>query len=531
MNDSLSEYRVEEKVSKIKHALHKLGAAFKASEQHSADDTAKMNSSLEESMPQSWGRKSAEPKSFSEQFLGSESLSSPKFQIPSSARSSLQYKDQDFSKEWTLKTELTRAKSIPDPTSSIIYMKSLDLTDGRHEGRGEAWESLVMDSDRVKWESQLQYKETLLEESHRLQQELYCRLDESRQLLADQEQRFEHELSSLEGNIRTLEVKSYKLEKENSELKGDLAKLERERNIVRELQQNIEELEDRLHRQRKAKSEEETTRLHLAEQHEELELLRAELKTLKLDASRGQFREAEHELVTMQKERSRLLRELEETRAQLESRLRLDEIANRGDTLQVELLRKEIDNLRGENETLRDKLSATWRDLKEAEKKGEGLVERRRKVAPGSSRRKSGSRSRSTTPVKRHLDELWRELEVQNAREAGLAIRDMKTKLSRSAQHSKFFERVGELVRTTTSTSHEKLLSVKALYKWLARVIDDYYCLKKQQDGPDIVQHLLQITELESSAELPRFITRVLEERASLKQNIDRVKTFLSVKD
>jgi hypothetical protein len=526
MNDSLNEYHVEDKISKIKHALHNLGAAFKASE-HSQDDTAKMNSSLEKSMPQSWGRKSTEPKSFSEQFLGSESLSSPKFQVPSSARSSLQYKDQDSSKERTLKSELTHGKSIPDPTASVVYMKSLDFTDDRPEGRGQPWESLVMDADRAKLESQLQYKESLLEESLKLQQELYCRLDESRRLQADQEQRFEQELSSLEGNRRTLEVKAYRLEKENTELRADLAKYERERNIVRELQQNIEELEDRLHRQGRAKNEEETTRHHLAEQHRELELLRAELKTLKHDSSRGQFREAEHELITMQKERSRLLKELEETRAELESRLRLDQITNRGDTLQVGLLGKEIDNLRGENQTLRDKLSATWKDLKEAEKKEGGLVERRRKVAPRSSRRKSGSRSRSTTPIKRHLDELWRELEVKNAREAGLVVRDMKTRLSRSTQHSKFFERVGELVRTTTSTSEEKLLSVKALYKWLARVIDNYYSLKKQQDGQDVVQHLLQITEVKSSAELPRFITRLLEERACLKENIDRVKTFL----
>jgi myosin heavy subunit len=532
MNESLSEYRVEEKVSQIKQALQKLGAAFKATE-YSQDDTAKMSGSYNESYPQSWGRRSAD----TDKFLGSESMSSPKFQIPGSARSSNHI---EHAKEWPKPTLEGDPRPMLDPTSSIIYKKSLDFTDGRTEGRVEGWElSLLLEGERErigKLESQLNYKESLLEESLKLQQELYCRLEESRREQTKLEEKYEAGYSSLEAQVRTLEAKNNRLEQENADLKAELHQHDKERSQVKELKINIEELQSRLHRQRRA-STDDALRERLAERSEELELLRTEVQRLEQEVQRGQAIEGklQQELLEAQKERNRLGRELDGARAGADEesagyRRPFDDTASKGDRYQVGLLRNEVDELRGENEALREKLNGAWKELKGTEKKHEGHRGRHRKAMQGGkTRRKTSSRSRSTTPAKKQLDDLLAECDVQTCSEAVQTVKELKAKVGRVSQQAKFVERVVELVKNTTSSA--KPPSLKSLYKWLVRVVDDYYLLKNSQEHrtatSDVVSKLLHLTALEQVADLPRYVSQLQSERHSMRQQISQVKSVL----
>lgn len=528
MNDSLSEYRVEEKVSKIKHALQKLGAAFKATE-HSQDDTAKMNSSYTEPFPESWGRRSTESKGYNDQFLGSESLSSPKFQIPSSARSSQHYRETSLSREWPLKAGLEHeTKPLIDPTSSIIYKKSLDLTDARTEGRGDGWElSVMLENEReriAKLESQLSYKESLLEESLRLQQELYCRLEDTHRQQNELEERFDREYSELEKALKILEAKNHRLDKENNDLKADLAKLEKEKPLIRELMLNIEELESRLHKQRKS-SNEEQLKAKLAERGEEVELLREEIQRIE-----HEFRNSQASEIELKGELDSVQKELSIARVTTQGMLKGSLVGKRSVYGSHE--DREVEALRDENSGLRDKLSSAWKELKETERKQESHRGRHRKPKPEKSLRKASSRSRSTTPSDMKFKELYADLEVSSLRDALQAVRDLKARLSRSASQVKFTDRVVELVKSTTSSSKEKVPSLKSLYRWLARVIDDYYLIKKQQEteavGSEVMHRLVHICEAEHVDDLPGIVTRLLADRNSLKQMIGQIKTFVS---
>lgn len=540
MNDSLSEYRVEEKVSKIKLALQKLGAAFIASDP-SQDDTAKMNSSYTESAPQSWGRRSSDFRGYSDQTVGSDSMGSPKFQIPGSGRTTQFNMRPDIEKEWTLKPggHADDFKPMLDPTASIMYKKSLNLTDGRASVTGEAWElSVMLETERermVKLENQLNYKESLLEESLKLQQELYSRLEDSRQQSAQLEEKFEREYSELESSLRSIEAKNSRLEKENSELKANLGRGERDTHQVRELKLHIQELESRLHKQRKGSLDADLQR-H-AERGDELNLLRGEVQRLEkeLKVSQSAETELQAELLNTQKERNRLARNLDDAAItashETESfKNRLEEAATRSGRYQVEQLMKEVDSLKSENETLREKLKTTWKDLKDLEKRQDVHRGRHRMPKPDKTYKKTTSRSRSSTPSKVNIKELCSELDVQSFKEALQATRNLKARLARLSPHVKFAERVSELVKSTTSV--EKAPSLKALYKWIARVIDDYYVIKKKHEthsnGCEVIQRLLALSELEHAGELPAFMSKVLNDRVTLKHMIGQIKDFVA---
>lgn len=344
--------------------------------------------------------------------------------------------------------------------------------------QSELWElSMLLEYERekcLKLEEKINQKEELIQEMTLLQDELYANLDEMQKKAASDAKAASQkpprgaktEFESRWENVKQLDDKIFTLEQENSSIKKDNMKL-KEKTVKLELKAD------------KARKE--------------YDLMLSEYETLK-----KKFNAREDDIISLQKERIDMLKELEfhkrhsYTSAGAVSFAPHEEINDL--KMQMKVLHEEVCKLKLEKFDLTSKLNKypplhVIEELQNSVNSTSLPSHRRHTTAIYENPANESSSYQSV------CQDLLRSLGLESLSEVYPRVVHLQKSHSRNAQYKKLFSKLSRLI-ISSSESSSKHLTPKQIWKWATALLSDYLTLKANSHILNRCMTILNTTDI-----------------------------------